>query len=138
MTFDEWHHPIPHKVFDVGFVVTDLTSVDFLHFIEPWAKSVFVDNWDVAEEYIKKEQPTTKLQLDTRIFKAGAVNFASVLLYFSEKDFMQNPNENSAIITKLNDILSEGVEDNSEYELGIFKLKTRRVIDIAPNMVRVV
>lgn len=140
MTFDEWHHPVPHKVFNVGFVVKDLTSVDFLHFIEPWARSVFVDNWAVAEEYIKKEQPTTRIQLSGRIFKMEAIDWihADALLYFSERDFVQNANENSAVIGKLNDILSEGVEDNSEYELGIFKLKTRRVIDVAPNMVRVV
>lgn len=140
MTFDEYHHPIPHKVFNISFVVRDLSSVDFLHFVEPWATRVYVDKFEVAEKYIAKEQPTTRLNLKSRIFPFESLLLVhgDAVLHFSEKDFMQNINDNSALLTKMTDILAEGVEDHSEYELGIFKLQTRRVIDVAPNMTRTI
>jgi hypothetical protein len=50
---------------------------------------------------------------------------------------MLNGNENSAILMKLTDIISEGVEDNAEMELGIFKLKTKTVKDISQSLIKV-
>lgn len=139
MTFDEYHHPIPHKVFNVGFVLTDVISEDFLHFIEPWASMIYVDNYDVAQRYMAKEQPTTHLDLKMRIFNHACIDTCTndVLLYFSQKDFMANGNENAGIIMKLTDILSGGVDDDSELEYGIFRMKTKQVKDISSNLIKV-
>lgn len=139
MFFNEDHHPIKHPVYNIGFVVTDVTTEDFLHFVEPWASNIYVDNMICAERYIEKEQPTTKIDLKTRIYNHGYIDQINndILLYFSQKDFMLNGNDNAAIIMKLTDILSEGVEDNSELELGIFKMKTKIVKDISNTLIKV-
>ena len=139
MMFDENHHPIAHPVYNIGFVITDVTSEDFLHFIETWATNIFIDNTICGNRYIAKEQPTTKIDLSTRIHNHGYIEQIKndILLYFSQKDFMLNANENSAIITKLTDIIAEGVEDNAEMELGIFKLKTKIVKDISKSLIKV-
>jgi GT2 family glycosyltransferase len=139
MMFDENHHPIAHPVYNIGFVITDVTSEDFLHFIETWATNIFIDNTICGDRYIAKEQPTTKIDLSTRIHNHGYIEQINndILLYFSQKDFMHNANENSAIITKLTDIISSGVEDNAEMELGIFKMKTKIVKDISKSLIKV-
>ncbi len=139
MTFDEYHHPIPHKVYNVGFVLKDVTTEDFLHFVEPWATNIFVDNMVCAERYISKEQATTKLDLKQRILNHGYIDEVNndILLTFSQKDFMAQANEASGIIMKLSDIISEGIEDNSEFELGFFKLKTKTVKDISSTLIKV-
>ena len=139
MQFDENHHPIAHPVYNIGFVITDVTSEDFLHFIETWATNIFIDNTICGDRYIAKEQPTTKIDLSTRIHNHGYIEQINndILLYFSQKDFMLNANENSAIITKLTDIIAEGVEDNAEMELGIFKMKTKIVKDISKSLIKV-
>lgn len=139
MSFNEDHHPVKHPVYNIGFVLTDVTTEDFLHFIEPWATSIYVDNMVCAERYITKEQQTTKIDLNKRIYNHGYIEQGNhdILLYFSQKDFMQNGNDNAAIIMKLTDILSEGVDDNSELELGIFKLKTKNVKDISNTLIKV-
>lgn len=136
---DEYQHPIIPKKYNIGFVLTDVTSEDFLHFVEPWASNIFVDNMVCAQRYIEKEQPTTKIDLRKRILNHGYIDNINndILLYFSEKEFMKNGNENAAIIMKLSDILSEGVDDNSEFELGVFKMKTRNVKDITGKLIRV-
>ena len=139
MMFDENHHPIKHPVYNIGFVLTDVISEDFLHFVEPWATNIFVDNMVCAERYIEKEQPTTKIDLKKRILNHGYIDEVNndILLYFSQKDFMTNGNENSGILMKLTDILAEGVEDNAEMELGIFKMKTKTVKDISQTLIKV-
>ena len=139
MIFDNNHHPITHPVYNIGFVITDVTSEDFLHFIETWATNIFIDNTICGDRYIAKEQPTTKIDLSTRIHNHGYIEQVNndILLYFSQKNFMLNANENSAIITKLTDIIAEGVEDNAEMELGIFKLKTKIVKDISKSLIKV-
>jgi hypothetical protein len=139
MIFDENHHPVTHSVYNIGFVLTDVTTEDFIHFVEPWATNIFVDNMVCAERYIEKEQPTTKIDLKVRIYNHGYIEQINndILLYFSQKDFMLNANENSAILMKLTDIISEGVEDNAEMELGIFKLKTKTVKDISKSLIKV-
>jgi GT2 family glycosyltransferase len=106
MMFDENHHPIAHPVYNIGFVITDVTSEDFLHFIETWATNIFIDNTICGDRYIAKEQPTTKIDLSTRIHNHGY-------------------------------IISSGVEDNAEMELGIFKMKTKIVKDISKSLIKV-
>ncbi len=138
MAFDEWHHPIAHPVYNVGFVLTDVTTEDFLHFVEPWATNIFVDNMACAERYIAKEQPTTKLDLSQRIRNHGYIDEVNndVLMTFSQKDFMTNANEASGVIMKLTDIIADGIEDNSEFEYGIFKLRTKTVKDISETLIK--
>ena len=139
MMFDENHHPIAHPVYNIGFVITDVTSEDFLHFIEPWATNIFVDNMICAERYIAKEQPTTKIDLKSRIYNHGYIEQINndILLSFSQKDFISNPKWHPQIITTMSDIIADGVEDNAEMELGIFKLKTKIVKDISKSLIKV-
>lgn len=139
MSFDSNHHPITHPVYNIGFVLTGVTSEDFLHFVEPWASNIFVDNMICAERYIVKEQPTTKIDLSTRIHNHGYIEQINndILLYFNYKDFLSNPKWHPQIITTMSDIISEGVEDNAEMELGIFKLKTKIVKDISKSLIKI-
>lgn len=139
MSYDEYRMPITHPVYNLGFVVSDVTSVDFLHFIEPWASTIYVDNWEIAQKYIEKEQPTTNVNLGMRIFSHGEIDTINndILLYFSEKEFKQNINENSGIISMLTDIIRDSAEDSSEMSLNCFKLKTKTIRDISSTLIKV-
>jgi GT2 family glycosyltransferase len=138
MKFDENHHPIAHKVFNVGFVVGGVENPDFIHFLEPWCSNIFVDNWEMAEKYMSAEQPTTKIDLKPRIRKHEEIDSVNndILLYFNYKDFISNPKWNPQVITNLTEMISEGVEDDSEFEYGIFKLKTKKINDISQKLIK--
>lgn len=138
MQFDENHHPIAHKVYNVGFVVTGVENPDFIHFLEPWCSNIFVDNWEMAEKYISTEQPTTRIDLKQRVKKHEDIDAVNndILLYFNYKDFIANPKWNPQVITNLTEMISDGVEDNSEFEYGIFKLKTKKVTDISETLIK--
>ena len=140
MKFDENHHPISHKVFNIGFVVTGVETTDFIHFLEPWCSNIFVDNWEVAEKYISLEQPTTKIDLKQRVKKLEDEENSKndILIYFNYKDFMSNPKGNPQIIVNLSDILSDpDIENNSEFEYGIFRMKTNIINDISKTLIKV-
>lgn len=139
MQFDEFRYPQIHKVYDTAFVVRDVTMPEFLHAIEPWATCTYVDNWDVAKTYIGTEQPTTKLLLNGRRLDKlvdGAPIPHDVVLEFSQKDFMANGQENLGIIHNLSALIADSAEPNSKMELGIFKLTTHDLKDLAPSMVK--
>ncbi len=137
--YDEFHYPVLHPVYNIGFVLTNVTTEDFLHFVEPWATHIYVDNMVCAEKYIAKEQPTTKINLSKRILNHGYIDEVNndILLYFSQDEFMKDGNSNAAIIMKLTDIISSGVEDNAEFEYGIFKMRTKTVKDISKTLIKV-
>lgn len=143
MMFDEWHHPIPHKVYDTAFYIKDFTDVNFIHFVEPWASVVYVDNWEAAEKYIATEQPTTKLDLKKRI--KSFTEFTpehDVTLIFSQKDFLADANVNASVVTKMSDIITDmstEVEEGvmSQFEYGIFKLQINKIKDLAPDLIKV-
>jgi len=138
MQFDENHHPIAHKVYNVGFVVTGVENPDFIHFLEPWCSNIFVDNWEMAEKYISTEQPTTKIDLKQRVKKHEDIDAVNndILLYFNYKDFIANPKWNPQVITNLAEMISDGVEENSEFEYGIFKLKTKKINDLSNSLIK--
>jgi hypothetical protein len=97
-----------------------------------------VDNWEMAEKYMSAEQPTTKIDLKPRIRKHEEIDSVNndILLYFNYKDFISNPKWNPQVITNLTEMISDGVEDDSEFEYGIFKLKTKKINDISQKLIK--
>ena len=138
MKFDENHHPVAHKVYNTGFVVNGVENPDFIHFLEPWCSNIFVDNWEMAEKYISNEQPTTKIDLSNRVRKHSEIDTVNndILLYFNYKDFINNPKGNPQVITNLSDMISEGIENDSEFEYGIFKMKTKTIKDYSETLIK--
>jgi glycosyltransferase involved in cell wall biosynthesis len=136
---DEYQYPIVPKKYNLGFVVTGVENPDFVHFLEPWCTNIFVDNWNMAEKYIEMEQPTTTFDLRQRIRKHSEIRSVNndVLVYFNYKDFMSNPRWHPQVITKLSEMLSDPeIENNAEFEYGIFKLKTNNIKDISNTLIK--
>jgi GT2 family glycosyltransferase len=139
MAFDADHHPVGFPVYRVGFVLKNVTTVDFLHAIEPWAQHIYVDNMMCAEKYIASEQPTTKIKLSDRILNHGYIDKMGdeILLTFSQDEFMKDAYQHLNVIQNLNSILTDSAESNSEAQLGIFHLKTLNITDYSSTLIKV-
>ena len=153
MMFDENHHPIAHPVYKIAFLISGVSTVEFLHTIEPWAHMVFVDNWECAEHYIKIEQPVTNIDLSKRIFKHNdekevelaktkfvleeVIAECDIILSFSQSDFLSSFEENMNIIQNLSSIIETSAESNTVMELGIFKLTTHDITDYRKNLIKI-
>lgn len=140
MQFDEYHHPLPHKVFDLVFDV-DVTSINFLAHIEPWAQVLYVpyERKPIVDEYIRVEQPTTNIDLSDRIrlSPAECMSYHDIIVRFSQADFEKDVQGNTMILQNLNQIIDESVV-RGKMELGIFKLTCSNKDDIAWKKVKVV
>jgi hypothetical protein len=141
MAYDENRHPITHPVYDIGLIIQRADNIDLLHFVEPWFSCVYSANENLVKEYIAREQPTTKIDLSKRVRHIDNVGFEiihGILLEFDQQEFLKNANENSGIISMLTDILtSSNIVDDAEFEYGIFIIRTKKVKDIAPTLIKV-
>jgi 7-cyano-7-deazaguanine synthase in queuosine biosynthesis len=59
-----------------------------------------------------------------------------VVITFSEKDFMSNPDENSNFINNVNAIIADSVTPNSVMECGIFKLVAKDLKDVSKDLIK--
>jgi glycosyltransferase involved in cell wall biosynthesis len=140
MRFDEFHHPIIHPVYDVGFVI-QANSIDFIGLVEPWCQKLYVNDPTLIENYIKVEQPTTNVDLSERIFLDTAEQSAyqDVLMYFSEDEFKKNVQENMIIIQNLTEMLTESnIQPKEKMQCGIFTLySVGQLKDISQSLIKV-
>lgn len=140
-SYDEFHHPIIHPVFDIAIVVTGVRTPHILAIVEPWAQKIYCDNTSAIESYIREEQPTTCVPLSDRVRPIGelASSNHNVVLSFTEEDFSTNdPDYNKVVIEHINEIIVENYTPDATQRSGIFELKTRGpLVDISKNFVRV-
>lgn len=118
---DEFMKPIVGKRYNIGYVVKNITNISLLGFIEPWSTSVYIDNKDILEFYIKHEQPNTLYDLSSRVFLMDKEPDNDIII---ELDAFQLSNQRASFITKTSDILGQ-LEEPGEYEYDIFKIKVR-------------
>jgi glycosyltransferase involved in cell wall biosynthesis len=105
---DEYQHPILTPKYDIGFVVK-----------EPGNRRFILHLKNFGEVYLKDEVPNH-----------------DVVITFSEKDFMSNPDENSNFINNINAIIADSVTPNSVMECGIFKLVAKDLKDVSKDLIK--
>lgn len=119
---DEFQHPIILNKYDIGFVIKNC-DINCLYFIEPWSSTTYIDNKDLAAEYIKIAQPETSYSMTDRVkLFQNDYNHAIVI----ELDRISLDQSGGQFITQLPEILAT-VEEPGDYEFGIFKIKINRV-----------
>ena len=117
---DELLKPIVIPKYDIGYVVKNC-NMDALRGLEPWSDSMYIDNKELVEQYIKEEQPNTKFDLSERLLKSEIDN--DIIVEFDLHKLTQNDWE----ILK---ILPEIIQDSGkigEFTLEIFDIKIKSV-----------
>lgn len=118
---DDYLKPIVSPKYDIGFVAYNC-NINLLKELEPWCSKIYLDfGSDYISEYIKEEQPNTKLNLNERIFMYGNSKISKVHDICVEFDCRNLNSENFQIIVNLSKMLQDSGEVG-EMEFGIFKL----------------
>lgn len=116
---DEYQHPIVPKVYDVAFKVKN-SNINVIESLEPWCKSLFVDGeWSTVKEYIRIEQPTSAVDLESKIKPIEFEAKNNFVIEFDAKDMNNNRFQN--FIAKLEEILPQ-VDEEGVYEWDAFKI----------------
>lgn len=105
---------IPHK-YDIGFILHNC-NLGTLGIYEPWCSNVYLSNSEFIDEYIKLEQPHTKINLKDKISTSEPIN--EILIEF---DVTLMNQDSFNLMTQLPDIIAESGEVGM-FELDIFKI----------------
>lgn len=128
---DEYQHPIVPKIYDVAFKVTN-SNTRVIETLEPWCKNLFVDGeWVVVKEYIKREQPSTPIDLEKKI---RPITFEPTNRVVVEFDARKLNNDNfSNFVAKIDQILGQ-IEEEGVYEWDAFKITVNDPRPLEPEM----
>jgi glycosyltransferase involved in cell wall biosynthesis len=127
--------PLIAPKYDIGYIIKNC-NLNLLKAIEPWGNTVYVDC--DYKDFIENEQPNTSFDLFERIKPYDNEKNNEILIELDGKLVDQ---QNFSYIQQMSLILEEnGVENNSKFELGIFKISTsnintyeKQLIKLKPN-----
>ena len=136
---DEHHSPIITSRYDVCAILENISSLQQLDAFEPWFSKVIVNNEPLVDEYIRKEQPYTLLNMAERI----SIKFEDTDLTTHDVYVIINSdsvtNEDFVTIQNLNSLLKD--YENFEFEIGVMyemgnlKLVINKLMDTAGELI---
>jgi glycosyltransferase involved in cell wall biosynthesis len=127
---DEMMKPIVSPKYDIGFVVENCNT-QMLRELEPWCSDIYGD-WIGhkgigANDYIKKEQPNTLIDLSKKIHSDHIEPKNDIVVRFDTNQLNVN---NFQVIVKLSDILKDSGEvGEMEFEIFKFNIKSMKTYE---------
>ena len=113
--------PIVPPKYNIQFIIENGT-VQLLELLEPWCDNINISIPQTEiDEYIKKEQPDTKIDLKERINQNVSND---IQIVFDGNKFTQN---SFNIIQQISAILESNEIERGEFELDIFSIKVNSV-----------
>lgn len=133
----KWGSLNSNNRFNITFIVKNLT-LEFMEILEPWCDKLYCGENDpigsILQEYIKKEQLTTHINLEDKIrYIKGFSPLGNnkVNIYF---DASKLDNNNFEIIKNLQNILQD-TEEGKEYNIDIFNIKTNSLTNYISDLI---
>jgi len=116
---DSLMKPIIPPKYDIGFVVENC-GLPHLEALEPWCSTIYIedDMQLIVPDYINKEQPNTKFELQERIKPYDNEKQNNILVSF---DASKLTNQNFQLITQLPEIIKDSGEVGT-FNLDIFTI----------------
>jgi hypothetical protein len=113
--------PIVPPKYNIQFII-DNGNAQLLELLEPWCDNINISIPQTEiDEYIKKEQPDTKIDLNERINQNVSND---IQIVFDGNKFTQN---SFNAIQQISAILESNEIEVGEFELDIFSIKVNRV-----------
>ena len=109
--------PIVVPKYNIGFIIKNLNSPQFLSSLEPWCSTIYMDKWTVRHEYLHQENHNTSFDLDNKIRNIDNYDQAKendILVTIDGNNFNQ---QDFQLIQQLPEILNDSGEIGS-FELG--------------------
>jgi hypothetical protein len=118
---DSLMKPIVPPKYNIQFII-DNGNAQLLELLEPWCDNINISIPQTEiDEYIKKEQPDTKIDLNERINQNVSND---IQIVFDGNKFTQN---SFNAIQQISAILESNEIEVGEFELDIFSIKVNRV-----------
>jgi glycosyltransferase involved in cell wall biosynthesis len=119
---DEYQLPIIKPRYNIAYVIDNCTK-DMLYHLEPWCDKIYVDQ-SLIEDYIKLEQPNTRLDMKLRVNPIDAPKDADVVIYLDA-----NKQVDGGLIQNMQKILKETSIEQGTYEYENMRIEVKQVRD---------
>ena len=127
--------PIIPPKYNVAFVVKNCDGI-LLEALEPWCDRIYIENEDIVDIYIDREQPNTKFDLTKRVFILANNHPEWENDIVVEFDATQLNNNNFQIISQLSEIIKESGEVG-DFEIDIFKIIISHLEEYQNNLIKI-
>ena len=118
---DEYMNPIIPSKYNIGFVVKNC-NMNILEMLEPWCDNIYIEDMNLVNEYILREQPNTKFILNNRVKNINNISGNDVLIEFDGKLFGQSQFD---FIQNLSEVLKDSAEVGiMEYDIFKFTINS--------------
>ena len=130
---DEYQYPVLSPKYDIGFIVSNC-GLSHLEVLEPWCSNIYVkdDMQLIVPDYIKKEQPNTKFDLQERIKPYDNEKQNNILVSF---DASKLTNQNFQLLTQLTEIIKDSGEVGT-FNLDIFTIDIIHMTEYQNNLIK--
>jgi glycosyltransferase involved in cell wall biosynthesis len=132
---DELMMPKVTPKYNIAFVVKNCNG-QLLEVLEPWCDRIYIENEDIVDIYIDREQPNTKFDLTKRVFILVNNHPEWENDIVIEFDALKLNQQNFQIIQQLSEIIKESGEVG-EFELDIFKIVISHIEEYQNNLIKV-
>jgi len=123
--------PIISPMYNIGFELTEQTSIENIRLLEPWCCYMVVPDREMISQYIEEEQPNTDYDLTERLHTDIPNNpIYDIKLVFNPNDITQ---ASFNIIQKLPDIIKDSGSEGDRFELDIFDIWIEQMVEKQRN-----
>jgi glycosyltransferase involved in cell wall biosynthesis len=132
---NEYQYPIILPKYNIAYTVKNCND-QILTMLEPWCDRIYLENQDIVDTYIDKEQKNTSFDLSKRVFTLTNNNPEWENDIVIEFDATQLTQQNFQLLTQMPIIIKESGEIG-EFELDIFKVVISHLEEYQNNLIKI-
>jgi hypothetical protein len=126
--------PIVAPKYNIAYVVKNCSD-QLLITLEPWCDRIYIENQDIVDIYIDREQKNTSFNLSKRVFIESNNDPIGENDIVVEFDVTQLTQQNFQLLQQLPSIIKESGEVG-EFELDIFKITINYLEEYQNNLIK--
>jgi len=131
---DSLMKPIIPPKYNIAYVIKNCPG-QLLHALEPWCDRIYIENQEIVDIYIDREQENTSFDLTKRVFTLtnNTPEWENDIVI--EFDANQLKQQNFQLLTQMPDIIKESGEIG-EFEIDIFKVIISHIEEYQNNLIK--
>jgi GT2 family glycosyltransferase len=133
--YDEYQYPIISPKYNVAYVVKNCPE-QLVSILEPWCDRIYIENQNIVDIYIDREQKNTSYELNKRVFSLTNNNPEWENDVVIEFDVNQLNQQNFQLLQQLPNIIKESGEIGT-FELDVFKIVISHLEEYQDNLIKI-
>jgi GT2 family glycosyltransferase len=133
--YDEYQYPIVSPKYNIAYVIKKC-NFELLGVLEPWCDRIYIENQDMIDIYIDREQLNTSFDLSKRVFIESNNDPIGENDIVVELDSTQLTQQNFQLIQQLSNIIKESGEIG-KFELDIFTIEINHLEEYTNNLIKI-